>query len=75
MSKSNVIRAWKDAKYRRSLSTAELESLPAHPAGGMELDDASLDAALGGCVWCEMSDYLYCSMVCIVPTAVHNVCG
>lgn len=75
MSKQNVIRAWKDARYRRSLSAAELEAMPAHPAGGIQMDDASLDAVFGGCVWCENSDENYCSSVCIVPTAVHNVCG
>jgi len=37
MSRLNVIRAWKDAEYRLSLSDAEHAQLPAHPAGILEL--------------------------------------
>ena len=29
----SVIRAWKDPHYRRSLSAAERDALPPHPAG------------------------------------------
>lgn len=50
MSGLNVIRAWKDAKYRRSLSAAELAQLPENPAGPVELTDFELRKAggLGG---------------------------
>jgi mersacidin/lichenicidin family type 2 lantibiotic len=34
----SIIRAWKDAEYRLGLSDAELEQLPAHPAGVMALE-------------------------------------
>ena len=44
MSKFDVIRAWKDEMYRRSLSAEQRAALPAHPIGAMELDDAQLDA-------------------------------
>ena len=30
---NQIIRAWKDESFRRSLSDAELAQLPAHPAG------------------------------------------
>lgn len=33
MSKTNIIRAWKDAEYRDSLSEVELRNLPANPVG------------------------------------------
>jgi mersacidin/lichenicidin family type 2 lantibiotic len=55
MSKFDVIRAWKDEVYRRSLSAEQRAALPAHPIGAMELDDAQLDAVaaatdgMGGC--------------------------
>ena len=55
MSKFDVIRAWKDEVYRRSLSAEQRTALPAHPIGAMELDDAQLDAVAaatdghGGC--------------------------
>jgi mersacidin/lichenicidin family type 2 lantibiotic len=33
----DVIRAWKDEDYRRSLTAEQLAQLPAHPAGGIEV--------------------------------------
>ena len=48
MSNLDVIRAWKDAEYRNSLSEAERAQLPLHPAGLIELSDVELDAAAGG---------------------------
>jgi mersacidin/lichenicidin family type 2 lantibiotic len=48
MSHLNIIRAWKDAEYRHSLSVAEQALLPEHPAGVIELTDADLDAVEGG---------------------------
>jgi mersacidin/lichenicidin family type 2 lantibiotic len=49
MSVEKVIRAWKDAEYRRSLSEAEQALLPANPAGAIELGDAELEGVSGGC--------------------------
>jgi mersacidin/lichenicidin family type 2 lantibiotic len=49
MSRSQIIRAWKDQEYRRSLSNAERALLPAHPAGTIEdLSDVELRAVVGG---------------------------
>jgi len=39
MSKQNIIRAWKDENYRRSLSEAERAALPENPAGRVDLDE------------------------------------
>lgn len=47
MSNLNVVRAWRDARYRRSLSEAELAALPDNPAGLVELTDDDLRAAGG----------------------------
>ncbi len=47
MSVQDIIRAWKDAEFRASLSEEQLKQLPAHPAGRVELEDAELDAAGG----------------------------
>ena len=38
MSKQQIIRAWKDQAYRRSLSAAERAALPENPAGRVDLD-------------------------------------
>jgi mersacidin/lichenicidin family type 2 lantibiotic len=48
VSRFNIVRAWKDAEYRRSLSQAERALLPDHPAGAVELTDAELAAIAGG---------------------------
>ncbi len=47
MSNLNIIRAWKDARYRRSLSAAELAQMPENPAGPVELTDSELRKAGG----------------------------
>lgn len=44
----DVVRAWKDPKYRAGLSEEELSTLPAHPAGIIDLGDAELGSAHGG---------------------------
>src|SRR5690349_9502361 len=38
----DIIRAWKDAEYRRSLTADELAELPENPAGMVELTDEDL---------------------------------
>lgn len=43
----DVIRSWKDPRYRRSLSAQQIENLPAHPAGPAMLSDVELKAASG----------------------------
>jgi len=43
----NVVRAWKDAIYRQSLSVEEQTVLPANPAGEIELADDALEAIFG----------------------------
>jgi len=48
---SNVVRAWKDAAYRQSLSAEEQAMLPENPAGGFELTDAELEAVYGASGW------------------------
>ena len=48
MSSKNIIRAWKDAEYRASLSDAQRAALPENPAGLVELTDAEMDSLDGG---------------------------
>lgn len=48
MSNVNIIRAWKDEEYRQSLTAAERASLPANPAGMIELQAADLESVVGG---------------------------
>lgn len=44
---NNIVRAWKDATYRQSLSAEEQAMLPANPAGELELTDAELENLFG----------------------------
>ena len=44
MLQAEIIRAWKDPKYRKKLSASELASLPGSPAGSIEVTDADLNA-------------------------------
>ncbi|HXR66020.1 MAG TPA: mersacidin/lichenicidin family type 2 lantibiotic [Ktedonobacteraceae bacterium] len=46
--KFDVVRAWKDEKYRQNLNEEELTTLPAHPAGELELTDDELETVFGG---------------------------
>jgi len=46
--KLDIVRAWKDETYRQTLSQEDLGTLPANPAGEMELSDACLDTIHGG---------------------------
>lgn len=48
--KSNVdvVRAWKDASYRNSLSDAQRAALPANPAGMVDVDALELGTIDGG---------------------------
>lgn len=44
----DIVRAWTDETYRRSLPAGALAQLPTHPAGQIELLDADLAAICGG---------------------------
>lgn len=46
--KVDIIRAWKDSRYRGSLSSEEQAMLPENPVGQLELTDDELKAVSGG---------------------------
>jgi mersacidin/lichenicidin family type 2 lantibiotic len=43
----DIVRAWKDASYRQSLSPEQRALVPASPVGEFELGEAELDAING----------------------------
>ncbi len=43
----DLVRFWKDAKYRQSLRTQEQTSLPENPVGEVELTEADLSGITG----------------------------
>ena len=48
LSKETIIRAWTDMEFRNTLSEAEQQALPSHPAGMVELSDSDLATVAGG---------------------------
>ncbi len=68
MNNINIIRAWKDAEYRNSLSAAELAALPENPAGLVELPDEEMAAVAGGRSYFTGT----CGRVCSVLTPQYN---
>lgn len=48
MSDIDIIRAWKDEEYRKSLTDEQRASMPMNPAGQIELSDADLGSVAGG---------------------------
>jgi mersacidin/lichenicidin family type 2 lantibiotic len=48
MSRIDVVRAWKDEEYRRSLSETERAALPDNPAGLLDVVEAELQQVGGG---------------------------
>ena len=68
MNKLNMIRAWKDAEYRASLSAEELAALPENPAGMVELPDADMANVAGGLSYFTGT----CGRVCKVLTPQYG---
>jgi mersacidin/lichenicidin family type 2 lantibiotic len=67
---NDAVRAWKDRKYRLSLTEAERMQLPAHPAGAVELTNADLGVVSGSATiplsqFCTLE---FCTIYC--PTAL-----
>jgi mersacidin/lichenicidin family type 2 lantibiotic len=52
----DIVRAWKDPEYRKSLSPEELASLPPNPAVDPELTSKELEGAAGGMTKQEFVD-------------------
>ena len=46
--KLDIVRAWKNEAYHQSLNEEQLSTLPAHPAGELELSEAELASVSGG---------------------------
>jgi mersacidin/lichenicidin family type 2 lantibiotic len=79
MSHIDIIRAWKDAEYRHSLSEAERAALPENPAGQIELNHAQLEGVAGGLpktfnlACATLSNGTECTVGCKSTTV--EVCG
>src|SRR5580765_679260 len=47
MTSLDIVRSWKDPRYRRSLSAQQFQALPEHPAGAAMLTGHELKTASG----------------------------
>lgn len=65
MSKFDIVRAWKDAEYRQSLSAEEQARLPEHPAGSIALADEDLPQVAGA------ATTLLITLLCDFCTELH----
>jgi mersacidin/lichenicidin family type 2 lantibiotic len=70
MNTGDIIRAWKDELFRKSLSDEARAALPAHPAGEILLSEEEMASVLGG-VGSE-----YCSVCCNsgLPSTCQSPC-
>lgn len=74
----DIIRAWKDPKYRLSLSDDERALLPENPAGLIELTDAELGGVSGADCTCEPTCCATCPSTCASTCPVscyYTDCG
>ena len=72
----DIVRSWKDPRYRRSLSTQQLQTLPDHPAGPAILTDQELKVAGGLVVDENISIPLTTAIDCTEWTFHHwKSCG
>lgn len=53
MNKFDIIRAWKDEFFRKSLNSDQQALLPEHPAGKIVLSDEEMAKVNGGIVWTD----------------------
>lgn len=63
----NIARAWKDAEYRKTLSAAELASLPENPVGAVEITDEEASTIMGmnaSNTCCENLSVCILSVIC-----------
>ncbi len=64
--KVDIARAWKDEAYRASLTDEQRASLPEHPVGPIELDDAQLSGVVGGVLVPRPADRTTWSAYCSI---------
>ncbi len=76
MTNNDIIRAWKDAEYRKSLSAEELALVPESPVGQVELTEADLTQVSGGTTVITVCSVLACqSVACGSAVCGSAVCS
>jgi len=76
MTSFDIVRSWKDPRYRRNLSVQQLQTLPQHPAGSATLSDQELKAASGLMLEEDEFTAITTSIFCTTTTFNHwKSCG
>ena len=74
MSNLDIIRAWKEPRYRRSLSAEQLQRLPGNPAGPTDLTVDELKVAAGLALGADAA--ITTALTCTAHTFHHwKACG
>jgi mersacidin/lichenicidin family type 2 lantibiotic len=75
MSRDDIIRAWKDAEFRKKLSSKKRALLPDNPAGYIELKDEDLGAVVGGESLPACTGYITtCDAQCFTEVGTCETC-
>jgi mersacidin/lichenicidin family type 2 lantibiotic len=76
MTSFDIVRSWKDPRYRRNLSFQQMQTLPQHPAGSATLTDQELKAASGLMLEEDEFTAITTSIFCTTTTFNHwKSCG
>jgi mersacidin/lichenicidin family type 2 lantibiotic len=76
MTSFDIVRSWKDPRYRRNLSVQQMQTLPQHPAGSATLTDQELKAASGLMLEEDEFTAITTSIFCTTTTFNHwKSCG
>jgi len=76
MTSLDVVRSWKDPRYRRSLSARQLQAVPEHPSGAAMLTDQELRTASGLMLEEDEFTAITTSVMCTTLTFHHwKSCG
>ncbi|MCP4548729.1 MAG: mersacidin/lichenicidin family type 2 lantibiotic [bacterium] len=84
MKKEQIVKAWKNAEYRETLTETERSAMPGHPCGLVELDERDLGTAAGGTdilsIWlcptdgCETTPFSNCETDCTTSMGPGPAC-
>lgn len=73
MSNLDIVRAWRNPRYMRSLSAEQLQRLPGNPAGPSDLTADEVKAAAG--LWSEEAGIITTNFACTMYTYGYKACG
>ena len=70
MQENQIIRAWKDAEFRKTLDPDALTALPPSPVGGVELADEDLGDISGGAIAVTQTTVCATTWACVTVATI-----